>query len=170
MVMRKLEGLKLKDKALSKIGLDIDQVNEISPVNFDGFYFDNVFAKKIADGSYVSTTFESTWIFFSNAQIYFYTCRFCMDEDKKKEETQEYFYKDVTSLSTSTTEEKPKELIEVKGGFFGQTKETIVEKTIESTKFKLVVPGDSMIVSMTGNDKNEKIVQAMKQKLREKKT
>jgi len=170
MVMRKLESLKLKAKALGKIGLDIDQVSEISPVNFDDFYFDNAYAKKVADGSFVSSTFESTWIFFSSTQIYFYTCRFWMDEDKKKEETEEYFYRDVTSLSTSTTEEKPKELIELKSGCMGKKTSSIVEKTIESTKFKLVVPGASITVSMKGTEENEQVVQAMKQKLREKKS
>jgi len=170
MITNRLQALKLKDKALGKIGLDIDQVSEISPVNFGGFVFDEAYVKKLADGSYVSSKYESTWIFFSSTQIYFYTYRFWMDEDKKKEETEEYFYRDVTSLSTSTNEEKPKELVELKKGCMQSKTELIYGKTIESTKFKLVVPGASICVSMEGTEANENIVQAMKQKLREKKS
>ena len=40
---------------------------------------------------------------------------------------------------------------------------------IESTKFQITVPGDKLWVSMKGTEQNESCVQAMKQKLREKK-
>jgi hypothetical protein len=40
---------------------------------------------------------------------------------------------------------------------------------VESNKFKMVVPGDKIFVSMDGVSNSEDIIQAMKQKLREKK-
>ena len=40
---------------------------------------------------------------------------------------------------------------------------------IETTKFQITVPGDKLWVSMKASEQNEACVQAMKQKLREKK-
>ena len=79
-----------------------------------------------------------------------------MDEDKKTESTDEFFYKDVTSFSTSSESEQAHGLGDQKF-------------EVESNKFKMVVPGDQIFVSMDGVADSENIIQAMKQKLREKK-
>ena len=39
-VMAKARSMDFKQKALNKIGLDESQVNEIEPVHFEGYYFD----------------------------------------------------------------------------------------------------------------------------------
>ena len=70
----KLEALKLKDKALSKIGLDIEEVNEIAPVNFVDFVLEDAYVKKTEFGDYVSNYIQSTWLFFSSTQVYLYPC------------------------------------------------------------------------------------------------
>ncbi len=152
MVTAKRDSLKLREKALSKIGLDESEVSEIKPAMFEGFVYKNAYAKKRADGKYVSSAYQVSWLFFSSTQIYIYRCTFNMDEDKKNEGTDEFFYKDVTSFSTSSETEKTKSGIE-----------------IESNKFCMVVPGDKLFVSMDGIEDSEAIIQAMKQKLREKK-
>ena len=79
-----------------------------------------------------------------------------MAEDKKSESTDEFFYKDVTSFSTSSETETAHGLGDEKF-------------EVESNKFKMVVPGDKIFVSMDGVADSEQIIQAMKQKLREKK-
>ena len=79
-----------------------------------------------------------------------------MDENKKLESTDEFFYKDITSFSTSSESETAH-------GVGGKKFE------VESNKFKMVVPGDKIFVSMDGITNSEQIIQAMKQKLREKK-
>ena len=79
-----------------------------------------------------------------------------MDEDKKNESTDEFFYKDVTSFSTSSVTETAHGLGDKKF-------------EVESNKFSMVVPGDKLYVSMDGVADSESIIQAMKQKLREKK-
>jgi hypothetical protein len=157
-----------KAKALSKIGLDEDEVKEIEPADFEGYkYKEAGYAKRRFDGSVVSSCYEKTWLFFSNTQIYFWNFKFHLDKDSKKEDTQEYFYKDVTSFSTSSESEKTKIYIPPQG-----CKEKIgiiKDEEVNSTTFKLVVPGDSQGVAMENTDANNNKVQAMKQKLREKK-
>lgn len=156
MVVRKRDSLNLRQKALSKIGLDEDEVCEILPAVFEGYVFKNAFAKKKANGSWVSSSYQVAWLFFSSTQTYIYRYTFNMDEDKKSESTDEFFYKDVTSFSTASETETAHGLGDEK-----------IE--IETNKFKMVVPGDKIFVSMDGVSNSEEIIQAMKQKLREKK-
>ena len=156
MVVKKRDSLNLRQKALNKIGLDEEEVSEIPPAVFEGYVFKNAFAKKRANGNWVSSAYQVAWLFFSSTQIYIYRYTFNMDEDKKQESTDEFFYKDVTSFSTSSETETAHGLGDEKF-------------EVESNKFKMVVPGDKIFVSMDGVSNSEDIIQAMKQKLREKK-
>lgn len=156
LVCKKRDSMNFKAKALSKIGLDEDEVSEIPPAMFEGFVFKNAYAKKRANGRWVSSAYQVSWVFFSSTQVYIYRHTFNMDEDKKNESTDEFFYKDVTSFSTSSE-------TETAHGLGDQKFE------VESNKFCMVVPGDKLYVSMDGVADSETIIQAMKQKLREKK-
>lgn len=156
MVRAKRDSLNLRQKALSKVGLDEDEVSEIPPASFEGFVYKNAYAKKRANGNWISSSYQVAWLFFSSTQIYIYRCTFNMDEDKKTESTDEFFYKDVTSFSTSSETETAHGM--------GSTR-----FEVDSNKFKMVVPGDQIFVSMDGVSNAEDIIQAMKQKLREKK-
>ena len=167
MVRDKRDALKLREKALSKIGLDESQVNEIAPVCLQGYRFDRAFAKKSAAGRWVSSSYEVAWLFFSSTQVYLYSMRFNMDEDKKTESTQEFFYKDITAFSTATTnysssDDEGKNKVKVVG-------DQKVE--VETTQFQITVPGEKLVVAMDADEvpDHEAIVQGMKQKLREKK-
>lgn len=155
-VMAKRDSLKLKERALGKIGVDIDQVSEITPVKFEGFVFKNAYAKRRANGNWVSSAYQISWLFFSSSQIYVSVYTFHMDEDKKTERTDEFFYKDITAFSTSSETE---------------TANTLGDKKIEVTtnKFAMVVPGEKLFISMEGVPDAEATIQAMKHKLREKK-
>ena len=155
-VRAKRDSLNLKQKAIGKIGLDEDQIKEIPPAMFEGFVFKNAYAKKRANGNWVSSAYQVSWIFFSSDQIYLYSYTFNMDEDKKTERTDEFFYKDVTSFSTSSETETANSM--------GSQK---IE--VETNKFAMVVPGDKLYMSMDGVSNAEQIIQGMKQKLREKK-
>ena len=83
MVIKKRDSLNLRQKALSKIGLDEDEVSEIPPAVFEGYVFKNAFAKKRANGNWVSSSYQVAWLFFSSTQIYIYRYTFNMDEDKR---------------------------------------------------------------------------------------
>jgi hypothetical protein len=151
----------LKQQAMDKIGLDEDQLKEIEPVHFENYVFDTAnYSKKGDDGIWRSSKYQVTWLFFSDSQVYLYQKTMSFDEKKDEERTEEFFYKDITSLSTITT------LNEVKlHGKKGM--EEVLQ--VESTQFKLVVPGNSLFCAMTKNDYTESAVQGMKAKLREKK-
>jgi len=162
MVMAKAKKTDFKKKALDKIGLDESQVNEVTPIHFEDYVFDdkNAYALNGKDGLWRSSAYQITWIFFSSTQVYVYQYTFNMDEDGKKEKTQEYFYKDITNFSTdSDTVEK-----EVSVG-----SKKFVRTSVDVNRFMLSAMGDKFYCAMQQNDYTEKAIQGMKAKLREKK-
>ena len=169
-VAAQIEALKLKQKALSKLGLDESEVNEIPPVNFEDYLYEGALVRQTESGVFVSNIFESTWVFFSATQVFLYRYKHFLDRDKKKEQTEEYFYKDIVGLSTTSKEEKTKSVVSFKKKGCATPQTNIANnESIEQTKFCIKVPGDSLYVSMQGTSENEEVVQAMKAKLREKK-
>lgn len=156
MVRRKRDSMNFKKKALDKIGLDEEEVSEISPAMFEGFVYKNAYAKQNSSGKWVSSAYQVSWIFFSSTQVYLYSYTFNMDEDKKNERTDEFFYKDVTSFSTFSESDTAH-------GLGGNTFE------VTSEQFAMVVPGDKLFMAMGDIPNADAIIQGMKQKLREKK-
>jgi len=154
MVVAKLNSLNLKQKAIAKIGLDEDQLKEIPPIFFHGYHFidkNNPSYRLGKDNRVRSSKYDATWLFFSGTQVYMYQYIFDMLEDWRKESTEEYFYKDITNFSTAT------ETVSVNG------------KSVTVNQFQLVVPGDKFYCSTTGVPDADRAINAMKQKLREKK-
>lgn len=168
LVQSKLTGIDFKQKALNKLGLDESQVNEIEPVFFYGYRFDSkkAYARRGKDGIWRSSAYELTWIFFSDTQIYVYKNIFNMDEEGKRESTEEYFYKDITNFAAvSDTEE-----VITYEGTQGCSGNVIFKRSnIDSSTFKIVVPGESFICAMQASDYAERAIQGMRAKLREKK-
>lgn len=168
LVMARVKSMDFKQKALSKIGLDESQVSEIEPVHFEGYLFDdkNSYAKLIKkEKHYKSSAFQITWIFFSSSQIYVYQYTFNMDNDTKKEKTEEYFYKDITNFSGSsdTVEKWVPDKVSCKGEV------SYARKNVDENRFAIVVPGDKFYCAMDQNDYSERAIQGMKAKLRENK-
>ena len=155
LVYKKRDSLNLREKALSKIGLDEDELKEIPPTCIEGFVYQKAWSKQQANGNWVSTTYEIAWLFFNATQIYLYKTSFWTDESKKTESTYEIFYKDVTSVTTKTLYEESK----------NKTGSENLE--VESHKFAMSVPGDNIFVAMSGDDSSEATIQALKQKVRE---
>ena len=161
-VQNVIAKLNTKQRALNKIGLDEDQLREIDPVFFEGYSSENAFVGK--DDKLRSTKYETAWLFFSDTQVYMYRYMMDMMSDDKKESTEEYFYKDITNFSTSA---ETIEAFKTKTGCFGSSEKEKVNR--EFSNFGLIVPGDKFRCS-TSNVKNlDQSVNAMKQKLREKK-
>lgn len=167
MITKKLASINFKQRAMDKIGLDESEINEIEPVHFDGYLFDDkkAYARLGNDRVWRSSAYEVTWIFFSATQVYVYKYVFNMDEDGKKESTDEYFYKDITNFATSS-DSVEKEVVD-KVSCTGKT--TYIRKSVDSNRFRMVVPGESFYCSMKQNDYTERAIQGMKAKLREKK-
>ena len=162
MVLKVLNSNDYKQKALGKIGLDEDQVQEIEPVHFEGYQFDKQSLTKLGkDGKYRSSKYQVSWLFFSATQVYLYQNTFNMDEDGKKESTEEYFYRDITNFSTSSdTVETP---------FYDAKKDETFLKNVDSNRFAITGPGDKLYCSLEQNDYTEGAIQGMKAMLREKK-
>lgn len=158
------ERLNVRERAMNKIGLDESELKEIEPVHFEGYYFDEkkTFFKVGKDGLYRSSAYQISWLFFSSTQVYLYQYTFNMDEDGKRECTEEYFYKDITNFSTSAdTVETP---------YWSQKEKKWLLQNVDSNRFKLIVPGDSFYCVMEQNEYTERAIQGMKAKLREKKS
>ena len=167
MVQAKAKSMDFKQRALNKIGLELEQVSVIDPVHFEGYLFDdrNAYAKWGKDRKWRSSKYQISWIFFSETQVYVYQYTFNMDEDGKEERTEEYFYQDITNFSdTSDTVEKLNlEKISCKG-------ESIYSrKNVDSNRFALVVPGDKFYCSMEQNEYTHNAIQGIKSLLRNKK-
>jgi hypothetical protein len=162
MVMNKLNGVNLRQKALGKIGLDEDQLKEIPPVYLHGYNLDDAYMRIGKDGRLRSSKYDATWLFFSNTQVYMYSYIMDMASDSKKEKTEEYFYKDITNFSTSS---ESVSAAQTTGCLGGKSK----PQAREYNRFSLVVPGDKFYCSISGVPDAENAVSAMKQKLREKK-
>jgi hypothetical protein len=157
-VRSKRDSLDLRTKAINKIGLDEDELSEMPPVCFEGFTFKDAWAKKNKSGQYVSSCYQVSWLFFSSEQIYLYQYVIYLDENKKKESTEEYFYSDVTSFATRTESESAK-------NSFG------AKVDVETNKFAMVVPGATLTVALEDSAGDfEDAIRRMKHKLREKKS
>ncbi len=164
LVLSVMNGLNLKKKALDKIGLDEDELKEIEPVFFQGYSKENTFVGK--DDRLRSTWYETAWLFFSDTQVYMYKYCWDMTSDSKKENSEEYFYKDITNFTTAS---ETVEAFRIKTGCTGKEKSR--EKVNrEFSMFGLVVPGDKFYCSTSNVPNADASVNAMKQKLREKKS
>ena len=88
-----------------------------------------------------------------------------MDEAGKKENTEEYFYKDITNFSSSSdTVEKD---VLLKTSCKGDS--TYGRKNVDIDQFRIVVPGDKLTCAMDQNEYSERSIKGMKAMLREKK-
>lgn len=163
MVQAKRNSLDIKRMALGKIGLDESQVNEIPPVTIEGYVFnENIldhWEKYGKDGISRSSAYHITMLFFSDTQVYMYQYIFSMDDDSKRERTEEYFYRDITNFSTSS---ETKDIPELKG-----CSGKVVNHNYDIKTFAMVVPGDRFNCTTSKNIDSQ--VNAMKAKLREKK-
>lgn len=152
-----------KQMALDKIGLDESELQEISPVELRNWLADKTtYARVGKDCKWRYSGYQVTWLFFSSTQVYSYQYTLYMDCDEKKETTNEYFYKDITSFNTAT------DTVEV--NVYDPKKKQDTLKNVDSTRFCMVVPGDKFYCAMEQTEENERAVKAMKAKLREKKS
>ena len=153
----------IKEEALSKLGLDESEVSLIEPIVFEGYDFRNIstqsWYKLGNDGRYRASNYSGTVFLFSENQVYFYQRRFSLINNEKQVNTDEYFYKDIVSASTSSesmtyTDKKGK------------------QQTIPYEEFVLTTMGATkMFASIRVNDPSvEKSIKGMKNLLREKKT
>lgn len=159
--------LNLKAKAMMKIGLDESEISEIAPICLNSYKFDDDAYVKVENNVAVSSKYCVSWIFFSATQMYTYSFTFDMTSDNTWEETNDFFYQDITCF---TTRNKVVERIitETGKGCFGKGESTYKSNYVVDT-LEITVPGRSHTISMRDASVQAQSIQAAKSMLRERK-
>lgn len=165
-VQARLSSLDTKSMALRKLGIDEDEVQEIAPVMFEGFVFNDKVDNLVAHAStntWVSSEYMITWLFFGEREVFIYQYSISMTSDSKKENTMQYFYQDVTNFTASS--ETYQKLVAESSGCIGGPQ--YMQASASADEFKIVVPGDTLRCSMTPTDSTDAAIRGMRNKLRE---
>ena len=146
----------MKERALSRLGIDEDEVKEIEPIAFDSYSFEGAQCGKIGkDGKWRTSKYKCIMMFFSAGEIHCYTYHFDTIMDQKTESTDVYFYRDVISVSTASESVSA----------FGMN-------NIKREYLKIVTTGGTSVSFSLRDDDGEKVqrsINAMRALLREKK-
>ncbi|MBR6489645.1 MAG: hypothetical protein IKT03_03830 [Muribaculaceae bacterium] len=148
-----------KNMVFGRLGIAEEHVTALAPVQFKGYVIDNAFVKKGKDGVFRSSRYQVSWLFFSNEQVYFYQKTFSLIDDSKKENIEEYFYKDITSFSSLINTEQY--------SVYDKNGEIVAHGSLDSQYFALTVPGEKMLCATGIGCDN--VIRGMKELLREKK-
>ena len=158
LVEEKIKRLNVEELGLKRLGLDPDQVTEIRPITLRD--------KVVAGHSLLrydgrdknklhSSTQYVTLLYFTDDQIYVYKLQFDMCCDVQEEWAQEFFYKDICDISTYVS----RNVLSTRLG----------KISYSSVKFRIIASNSSIGFEMDGANPNVDSIQAMKQKVREKK-
>jgi hypothetical protein len=150
-------------------------VKEIEPICFQ--YYDIKsslprYTKYVKDIGNISSIYQVTWIFFGVEQVYVYSISFDTTSDSTLSTTEEYFYKDIVSFSTTNESAQINVLEEEVTGGCGskEIKRHTSLKMVKTADFKIGIPGVPFRCAYNEGDGSVSTkVNAMKQKLREKK-
>lgn len=167
LVQDKVDKLNTRAKAIEKIGLDESEISEIEPIALASFVYDDDVHIKVENGLAVSSQYALTWIFFSATQIYTYKYIFDTTSDNTWEFTNDFFYTDVTCLTTVRRLKEKIDTVASKGCLASGT--DYVHNNYVVDTFEIIVPGTSYSFSMRNGESYESSIQAAKAMLREKK-
>jgi hypothetical protein len=158
-LVRKVRGYNILDMALRKLNVDMSEVQEVSPVLLDNYYPESSYHKIGKDFVCRSSEYQLSCVLCASTKIYLYSFIFDLTSVSTKEHTKEYFYGDITNISTDM------DIIEMAfpNGCLGFS---VDRKKVERRSFRLVVPGDSFACAT--RSENEPQIQGMRSKLREK--
>lgn len=159
----KVAEMNPKHTAMLKIGITEEQLDGVQPFCVSGYLLkgaQNLF-RIDANGVVRADYNEITCIFICKEQLCSYNIKFRLTMPEKEESIQEFFYKDIVSL-TSATEHIA---AENKNCLEGD-----VAKLEDAERFKLSVPGDKISFVSTSTAKIADSLQAIKNKIRDAKT
>lgn len=167
-------GLLTTARAMKKLGVEPEDVADFEPICFRDFVpimttAENLY-RRGEDKVIRTSNYQVTWILCSADQVYVYTCTFSLIEDDKKDQGEEYFFKDVTNFSTTEiSDEITIKEFEGGGGCFSSAKEVVKKYKLEKTKFRITVPGEKIECAMELNSETEANIKRLKNLLRAKK-
>ncbi len=160
LVAKRIEAMDIGQVSLDKLGLDPDQVKEIQPIILkDKVIKDHSFrVKNKENGSLHSSTQHVTYLYFTDEQLFVYKIVFDMCCNMQEEWASEFFYKDICDVSSYTS----RNVIE-----FGENNKDSFEYSTVS--FEIIASNSKIGFDIDGDNENVGSIQAMKQKIRERK-
>lgn len=160
-----IDDQKLEERGMNYLGIEKkhlieDENNGLSSFYIIGSNFEGGWRR--TNGYYRTEYQEITWLYFGEQQLYIYRVKMSLiDPKNKKEESQEFFYKDIVSISIA------QESVDVKGQGTDDDGKT---KQVDNERFRIVVPGDKLSFAYTPTDYCSRRINAMKNTIREMKT
>lgn len=158
LVNEKIEKMNVISLGLNRLGLDASQIEEIKPI----ILRDKVLTKTSLrvynddDNTLHSSTQYVTLLYFTDTQLFVYKIQFDMCCNLQEEWTSEFFYQDICDVSTY-----------VENNVLEIGEKTKIEYS--TIAFKIIAPNSSIGFDMDGDNENVASIQAMKQKIRDKK-
>jgi len=90
-------------RALESHGMDADEVKEIAPILAEDFNPKSRFSKLYRDLKLRASEYQMTYLMFSEKQMYAYRHTFDLTSTDTDEQTNEFFYEDITSIDIAKT-------------------------------------------------------------------
>ncbi len=160
LVAKRIESMNIGQVSLDKLGLDPDQVKEIQPIILkDKVIKDHSFkVKNEKNGNLHSSTQHVTYLYFTDEQLFVYKIVFDMCCNMQEEWASEFFYKDICDVTSYTNRNVIK---------FGKEGKDSFEYS--SVSFEIIASNSKIGFDIDGDNENVGSIQAMKQKIRERK-
>lgn len=136
----------VQDRALNKLNLDLGEVSTAKPLTITGYNYERFEkAKRGKDGDWRTSDGKAVVIFFDEHQLYSYQYGFSLINARKNstEGTDEYYYRDVVSVSTATATWRPP-------GGAEETFEVFKLTTSGGTSVSCSIMGESAMNSLKG--------------------
>lgn len=168
LVKEKANSTNFRERALQVIGLDESQVQEIEPIRFEGYDFDTddvMLWREGKDHNWRTPKYHVSMIFCTDTQVFVYTYLFSLISYEKEEFVHEFFYSDITHLSTGV--ETREKILKKKGCFLLNRGFNI--QSVLFNNFQLSAKGADYSTSITYDQNIERAINGLKTKIREKK-
>ena len=94
----------IADRALKSHGMDADEVKEIPPILAEDFNPKSRFSKLCSDLKFRASEYQMTYLMFSEKQMYSFRHTFDLTSADTDEQTNEFFYEDITSVDITKTQ------------------------------------------------------------------
>lgn len=157
LVQKKIEEMNIEQLGLERLGLDPDQVKEIRPIVLqDKVVADHSFRVYGEDDhSLHSSTQHVTYLYFTDEQLFVYKIQFDMCCNMQDEWAHEFFYTDICDIQSHT--------------YKNILKFDKFEYEYSSVAFAIISSNSEIGFEIDGDNENVGSIQAMKQKIRERK-
>lgn len=157
LVDKKIESMDIAQLGLDRLGLDSDQVKEIRPIVLRDKVINNrsFTVRNKENRSVHSSTQYVTYLYFTDEQLFVYKIQFDMCCNMQEEWTSEFFYKDICDVSSYTS----RNILTIGD----------IKFEYSTVSFNIIASNSQIGFEIDGDNENVGSIQAMKQKIREKK-